>query len=44
MAAAATRGDYMENGKRSEGLRQSGLKPNTPFRRDGSKPESSQQD
>jgi 4-hydroxy-3-polyprenylbenzoate decarboxylase len=44
MAAAATRGDYMENGKRSLGLRQSGLKPNTPFRRDGSKPEPSHQD
>ncbi|MCD6075927.1 MAG: carboxylase [Rhodospirillales bacterium] len=44
MAAVATRGDYMENGKRSEGLRQSGLKPNTPFRRDGSKPEPSNQD
>jgi 4-hydroxy-3-polyprenylbenzoate decarboxylase len=44
MAATATRGDYMENGKRSEGLRRSGLKPNTPFRRDGSTPEPSNHD
>jgi UbiD family decarboxylase len=44
MAKIAARGDYMENGRRSEGLRQSGLKPNTPFRRDGSTPEPSNQD
>jgi 4-hydroxy-3-polyprenylbenzoate decarboxylase len=41
MAKVATRGDYMQNGERSKGLRQSGLKPNTPFRRDGSIPEPS---
>jgi UbiD family decarboxylase len=44
MAAIAARGDYMENGRRSEGLRRAGLKPNTPFRRDGSTPEPSNDD
>ena len=33
LAATATRGGYLENGLRSEKLREKGLKPNTPFRR-----------
>ncbi len=33
LAATAARGGYLENGLRSEKLREKGLKPNTPFRR-----------
>ena len=32
LADRAVKGDYLENGKRSEQMRHSGLKPNTPVR------------